>query len=1317
MSDPAPPLLPALLAGDRAPAPRTLVDIFERTVAAHGDSPALDTGLASLTYAELHAAADEVADRLAALGAGPGDKVGVRIASGTTDLYVGIIGILLAGCAYVPVDADDPDERARVVMEESAAVAVIGDDLAITPTDVGAGRPAREREPVTTADDAWVIFTSGSTGKPKGVAVSHRSAAAFVDAESHMFLQEEPIAPGDRVMAGLSVAFDASCEEMWLAWAYGACLVPAPRSLVRSGVDVGPWLTANGITVVSTVPTLVSLWPNSSLEKVRLLIMGGEACPPELAARLQAPGREVWNTYGPTEATVVACGAELDGTAPVRIGLPLEGWDLAVVDEAGVPVPVGGTGELIIGGVGLARYLDPEKDAEKYAPMPTLGWERAYRSGDRVVNDPDGLLFAGRADDQIKLGGRRIELGEVDDQMLRLPGVVSAAAAVRSTASGNRLLVGYLTVDDAFDADASRALLRERMPAALVPRLAVVDELPTRTSGKVDRDALPWPLPRSSGADGSDGSALQGTAAWIAEIWADVLGAQVTSGREDFFDLGGGSLTAAQVVGRLREQHPEVAVADVYTHSTVDALAAAVDAMAATGGTITRSDREVPPLPRGFQLAQTLLLLPLRTLRALRPIAWLLVGSALVQGVLSPVVDLPWLPQVPLVVTIVLAVLVLLPPVRMTLAALLARLLLAGVREGRYRRGGGVHLRLWIAERMQDELGATDLAGAPWIPYYARLLGARLGKDVDLHALPPVTGKLDIGNGASIEPEVDLAGTWVDGDTLHIGRIRIGKNARIGARSTLGPGARIGKGAEIGPGSAVLGTVPDGEFWSGSPAARRARARGPWSTEHPVRGRIWLTAYAAVALLTAALPGLGVLVGALVLIPAVDGASTLPEALRAALPRLPLAALAGYAALGLGVLVLTRLFALGIRPGHHPVRSLAGVQIWGTVRLLDEARTWLFPLYSGALTPIWLRMLGAKVGKGVEASTVLLIPSLVQLGDHAFLADDTMVGSYELGGGWIRVERVKVGRRAFVGNSGMLAPGRKVPKKSLVAVLSAAPRRTAAKAGSSWMGSPPQKLRRTGGAEDESLTYAPARRLHVYRGLVETCRVIPLILAVALHMALGAALLTLLTLPARLDGIAVEGTVAGLLGVALAVVLGGVVQLAASIVAALIAVIAKWTIVGRHRQGEHGLWTSFVWRNELADTFTEVLAAPWFAGPTTGSPALVWWLRAMGAHIGRGVWCESYWLPETDLVTLGAGATVNRGCVVQTHLFHDRVLSMDDVTLEAGATLGPGSVILPAARIDRHAVIGPVSLIMRGERVPAGTRWTGNPIGPWEDDA
>ncbi|PRC46619.1 amino acid adenylation protein, partial [Mycobacterium sp. ITM-2017-0098] len=267
-------------------------------------------------------------------------------------------------------------------------------------------------------------------------------------------LKDNPLGPGDRVLAGLSVAFDASCEEMWLAWRHGACLVPAPRSLVRSGMDLGPWLVSRDITVVSTVPTLASLWPAEALESVRLLIFGGEACPPELAERLAAgpdsTGREVWNTYGPTEATVVACAARLDGRSAVSIGLPLPGWDLAVVDKDGRPVGFGEVGELVIGGVGLARYLDPDKDAEKYAPLPypsdIAHWTRAYRSGDLVRLEVDGLYFIGRADDQVKVGGRRIELGEVDTALVNLPGVSGGAAAVRRTASGTPLLVGYIAV-------------------------------------------------------------------------------------------------------------------------------------------------------------------------------------------------------------------------------------------------------------------------------------------------------------------------------------------------------------------------------------------------------------------------------------------------------------------------------------------------------------------------------------------------------------------------------------------------------------------------------------------------------------------------------------------------------------------------------------------------------------------------------------------------------------------------------------------------------------------------------------------------------
>ncbi|GAA2000588.1 Pls/PosA family non-ribosomal peptide synthetase [Nocardioides kribbensis] len=1286
----------ALRRGAAAPAPRTLVDVFRTTVATFPDATALDSGAEQLTYLEFAEAADEVADELASLGVGRGDRVGVRLPSGTTDLYIAIMATLLVGAAYVPVDADDPDERARLVFGEADVAAVVGADLAIEPRRAAA---PREREDPAHDDDAWVIFTSGSTGTPKGVAVSHRNAAAFVDAESRMFLQDDPIGPHDRVMAGLSVAFDASCEEMWLAWRYGGTLVPAPRALVKSGMDVGPWLAANRITLVSTVPTLVSLWPDEALERVRMVILGGEALPPELAARLAREGREVWNTYGPTEATVVACGALVGAEGPVRIGLPLDGWDLAVVDADGHEVPVGETGELIIGGVGLARYLDPVKDAEKYAPMPTLGWERAYRSGDLVVHDPAGLLFGGRADDQVKLGGRRIELGEVDSALLALPGVVGAAAAVRRSRTGNQLLVGYVTVDERYDAAAAVAALRRDLPAALVPRLAVVDDIPTRTSGKVDRDALPWPLSAVSPQE----SGLTGTAARIAELWNEVLGASVTRREEDFFDVGGGSLTAAQVVTLLRREHPDVAVGDVYDHPTLGGLADFVDSMDA--GVDNAQDRLVPPIPLKTQAGQVAAVVALRALAAPRWAVWLLAASTLVHDLL----DVGGLPTAPWWLLGPAALLVLTPPGRMVLAAGAARLWLRGITPGDYPRGGKVHLRVWAAERMVDQLGATALSGAPLITWYARLLGARVGRHADLHSVPPVTGFLRLGAGCSVEPEVDLTGYWVDGDVLHLGEVRVGRRARVGTRSMLCPGARVGDDAEVAPGSAVVGVVPDGEFWSGAPATRvSGAARGPWS-ERPASSAAWVVAYAAVAVALGLLPALAVGAGALVALLGADlsaGTVTGPlDLLGALLPWLVPGTLVGLLVLAALVLGVVRLAALGLSPGVYPVRSRAALGVWATVRVLDEARTWLFPLYSSTLTPAWLRLLGARVGADVEASTVLMVPALTTVNDLAFLADDTLIGGYELGGGWLRVERVKIGKRAFVGNSGMAAPGRKVPKRALVAVLSAAPNRKTARAGESWLGSPPAALRRTTGAGDDARTYAPPTRLRVARALWEAARVVPLACTVLLHAVVG-----LLALAAAGAVTGPGGGAAVLVVVVLALV---PLLVAGGLVAAALATATKWLLVGRHRSGTHPLWSSFVWRNELADTFVEVVAAPWFARLATGTPLLTAWFRSMGSTVGRGVWCETYWLPEADLVELGDGATVNQGSVVQTHLFHDRLLATDRVRVRRGGTLGPNSVILPAASIGRHATVGPVSLVMRGESVPDKTIWIGNPIGPW----
>jgi non-ribosomal peptide synthetase-like protein len=850
------------------------------------------------------------------------------------------------------------------------------------------------------------------------------------------------------------------------------------------------------------------------------------------------------------------------------------------------------------------------------------------------------------------------------------------------------VLVGYVaSADPDFDMATARARLAEQLPAALVPRLVRVDELPTRTSGKVDRAALPWPPP---GGDSEQASGLSGTAGWLAPLWRALLGAAVDGSEADFFALGGGSLSAAQLVAALRDRYPQVTVADLYDHPRLGSLAGFLDELEKPPDVV---ERVVRPTPRLSQLAQVALSVPLASLAALQWVTWLALGNNVSRALhLVPwTVAVNWWPVAAAFVVFVT------PLGRMSIAVLAARALLPNVQPGSYPRGGSLHLRIWLAERLAEACGAHNLAGAPWLVYYARALGADIGTGVDLHSMPPVTGLLTLGHRSAVEPEVDLCGHWIDGDVLRVGAIAIGNDATIGARTTLLPGAVVGKNADVAPGSGVIGKVKSRQYWKGSPAVKSGRVKHPWPDDRPARRSHWVAVYALTSVLLAAMPLTALAAGLAVIGSSVRHTHRLSAAVQPALCWTPVATVAALVAYAAMTVIAVRTLSIGLREGYHPVRSRSGWQLWATERLMDGARNHLFPLYASLATPTWLRLLGAKVGRDTEISTVLLIPKFTVIEDGAFLADDTLVASYELGGGWIYAATTTVGRRAFLGNSGITQPGRRVPDDGLVAVLSAAPAK--AKRGSSWLGSPPMRLRRRPAEADATRTYQPSRRLKAMRSTVEAFRVIPVMVTAAIGLAVLAALQAL---------VRVFGWWAAAVG-------GGLVLLGAGVSAACIAVAAKWLLLGRIRAGEFPLWSSFVWRNELADTFVETVAAPWFARAASGTPVMNMWLRALGAQVGGGAWCETYWLPEADLVTLGRGSTVNRGCVVQTHLFHDRIMRMDEVVLEQGATLGPHGVALPSARLGAGVTVGPASLVVRGDSVPKSTRWQGNPIRPWSE--
>src|ERR1035441_550288 len=438
-----------------------------------------------MTYGELDRRANQLARFLRGRGVRRGDCVGLWLPR-TIEAYVALLGILKAGAAYVPLDPEYPAERVSFILSNCQARALVSTgELA---TRVGAFRgqvvaldeqreeiAAQTGERLSRADTGlapedlcYVIYTSGTTGKPKGVEIEHRSACHLVRAEGKLF----QVQPCDRVYQGFSLTFDASVEEIWLGFFAGATLVVGTKEMVRSGSALSRMLVDAGVTVLSCVPTLLAMM-DEDVPTVRLLILGGETCPTDLAKRWWRPGRRVFNTYGPTEATVIATCGECHPDEPVTIGSPVPNYLACILDEQLRPVAAGVAGELCLGGIGLARgYLGrPELTREKFISLAGDGGpaQRLYRTGDlaRWTLDGRDLEFLGRIDTQVKIRGFRVELAEIESVLLECPGVQAAAVALREDVPGVQPLVAYIVPQSAtaLDEDVIRATLRAKLPA------------------------------------------------------------------------------------------------------------------------------------------------------------------------------------------------------------------------------------------------------------------------------------------------------------------------------------------------------------------------------------------------------------------------------------------------------------------------------------------------------------------------------------------------------------------------------------------------------------------------------------------------------------------------------------------------------------------------------------------------------------------------------------------------------------------------------------------------------------------------------------
>ncbi|GLF92744.1 non-ribosomal peptide synthetase [Streptomyces yaizuensis] len=573
------------------PVPEPLV--HER-IAAHAadtpDAPAVVHGDTRLTYGELDRRANRLAHYLRALGVRPDDRVGVRLDRGT-DMIVALLAVLKAGGGYVPLDPAYPPARLAWITADTAPVAVV-DDALLADADL-ARRPdhAPARDGLLPGHLAYVIHTSGSTGRPKGVMVEHAQLRHSTHARNLAYPHVR------RFLLLSSLSFDSSVAGVFGTLTQGATLVIAtdPRDPRAVAADIA----RHDIDTLLCVPSLHrALLDEPDLATrgrcLRTVVVAGEVCPPDLVTDSAAllPDVAVVNEYGPTEATVWAT-AHLcvpDG-APVPIGTPVANTRVYVLDQRGRPAPTGVAGELVIGGPGVARgYLGgPALTAERFAPDPFVPGARVYRTGDRARHRADGTLeFLGRLDHQVKIRGHRVEPGEIEAVLAPAAGAGAVAVAVHDGA-----LVAYVTGD--IPTDRIRAEAAAHLPAPLVPtRWVRLDALPLGPGGKLDRAALPAP----SAAGPQRGPAPVGELEHaVAALWADVLGVDRVGRHDDFFHLGGHSLTAMRATALLRsELGLDTAVSAVFD---TPVLADYARAVAATG---TPAPPPITPVPRGRTL-------------------------------------------------------------------------------------------------------------------------------------------------------------------------------------------------------------------------------------------------------------------------------------------------------------------------------------------------------------------------------------------------------------------------------------------------------------------------------------------------------------------------------------------------------------------------------------------------------------------------------------------------------------------------------------------------------------------------------------------
>jgi carbonic anhydrase/acetyltransferase-like protein (isoleucine patch superfamily) len=687
------------------------------------------------------------------------------------------------------------------------------------------------------------------------------------------------------------------------------------------------------------------------------------------------------------------------------------------------------------------------------------------------------------------------------------------------------------------------------------------------------------------------------------------------------------------------------------------------------------------------------------------------------------------------------ASLVLFYPVMVLVPIAVKWLVIGRYRPGAYPVWGSYYFRFWLATTIETAVPVGYLAGTPLLNIYLRLMGAKVGRNVHLNSDSfAIYDLLSIGDDTTVNNDSNLLGYTVEDGLLKLGSVAIGRCCFVGTRAAVGLNAVMQDEAALEDLSLLPSgtTISQGQTWRGSPARPEVVAPSSGSADFqsavsPISNRqreygsnapplsphlgplpdgnvvqvpanlVRPTALRCFAF--GILHAIGLLIFPVLVVAPLFPGIVLMNNLNYLDPYYwyllvaPLVGVSFITLLALEIAGIKWLLLGKVQPGRHRLCGFYYLRKWFVDQTMDLSLDILGPLYASVYLTPWYKLLGARLGRGAEISTASFIsPDLLSIGDESFIADSVSLGAPRARDGFMTLGPNQIGKRSFIGNSAMLPPGTVIGDEVLIGCLSAPPANPAdaLRRDSAWLGSPsiflPQRQKSAGFSEET--TFEPTWKLRVQRAAIEFVRVItPSTCFIILLSLLFSALLllhdrfnlvtTLLFFPP--------------------------LYLGCGLAAAGFTVLAKWLLVGHYQPGERPLWSTLVWRNELLNALHEHLATPFLVGSLTGTPFIAWYFRLLGAHIGRRVYMETADFSEFDLVHLGDEAVLNADCTIQTHLFEDRVMKMSTVRLAPRAAVGAGTLVLYDTTMETGASLDALSLLMKGEVLPAHTRWRGIP--------